>query len=284
MKDSQELHADQVKYWNGAGGGHWVDEQAHTDIMLMPVIDALLAAVDVRPGQHVLDVGCGCGATTIELAERVGPSGRVTGLDVSAPMLARARELSADLKNVDYIYILADAAAHDFGAPFADWLVSKFGVMFFGDPGAAFTNLKRALRPGAKLAFACWRPPKENPWMMEPLQAAYEFVPRLPKLDPEDPGPFSFSDPERVTRILTGAGFAKPRFTPVDLPIDLAAGKGLEAAVHQATNIGATSRALQDQPDALRAKVIESIRKLLTGYARGNSVALQGGIWIVEAG
>jgi SAM-dependent methyltransferase len=282
VKDIQTLHADQLEYWNGVGGGHWVDEQAQTDITLQPVLEALLARIELHPGQHVLDVGCGCGATTIALASRVGAAGRVTGLDVSAPMLARARHLSAGLANIDYAH--ADAAAHDFGAPFADWLFSKFGVMFFGDPVAAFANLRRALKPGARLIFACWRPFALNPWMQVPLHAAYEHVPRLPKPDPEDPGPFSFADPERVTRILTGAGFAPPRFTPVDVPMDLAAGKGLDAAVHHATNIGATSRALQDQPADLRAKAIESIRAVLKGYAKGDSVMLSGAIWIVEAG
>lgn len=282
MKSSSELHTDQVAYWNGEGGSHWVDEQTHTDIMLTPVLDALLARAEIRPGQHVLDVGCGCGATTIELSKRVGASGRVIGLDVSAPMLARARELSKGLTNVDYI--CADAAAHTFSAASADWLFSKFGVMFFGEPTAAFANLKRALKPGAKLIFACWRPPSENPWMMASLHAAYEFVPRLPKMDPRAPGPFAFADTGYVTEILTGAGFAKPRFTPVDVPIDLAAGKGLEAAVHQATSIGATSRALADQPDDLRAKAIDAIRTLFTAHVKGNTVALQGAIWLVECG
>jgi SAM-dependent methyltransferase len=282
MTDAKDLHADQVKYWNGAGGSHWVDEQTHTDIMLTPVLDALLDRADVRAGQHVLDVGCGCGATTIALSRRVGPAGRVTGLDVSAPMLARARELSAGLSNVDYV--LADAATHPFGVASADWLFSKFGVMFFGDPTTAFSNLKRALKPGGKLIFACWRPPSENPWMMVPLHAAYEHVPRLPKMNPTDPGPFAFADTNYVTRILTDAGFAAPRFTPVDVLLDIAAGKGFEAALHQATTIGATSRALQDKPADLRAKAIESIRAALKSYAKGNAVTLPGAIWIVEAG
>ncbi len=281
MADAQNLHADQVKYWNGVGGGHWVEEQAHTDITLTPVLNALLDRADVRPGQQVLDVGCGCGATTIALSKRVGAAGHVTGLDVSGPMLARAKELSAGLKNVDYI--LADASTHQFATASADWLFSKFGVMFFGDPVAAFANLRRALKPGGRLIFACWRPPRENPWMMAPLHAAYEHVPRLPKMNPTDPGPFAFADTDYVTGFLTAAGFTAPRFTPVDVPMDIAAGKGFEAALHQATNIGATSRALQDQPADLRAKAIESIRAALEPFAKGNSVTLTGAIWIVEA-
>ena len=151
------------------------------------------------------------------------------GLDISAPMLARARERSAGLGNTDYI--VADAAAHPFPAPAFDLLFSRFGVMFFGDPTAAFTNLKRALKPGGRLAFACWRKIDENPWMQVPLHAAYNHVPRLPKQGPDDPGPMSFADPERVTRILTAAGFATPRFTPAEVMLDIAAGKGLDAGL-----------------------------------------------------
>ncbi len=189
--------------------------------------------------------------------------------------------MSASLKTVEYI--CADAAVHDFAAPIADWLFSRFGVMFFGDPAAAFANLKRALKPGAKLLFACWRAPSENPWMMVPLQAAYEHVPRLPKPDPEDPGPYSFADTARVTRILIAAGFAAPRFTPVDVALDFAAGQGFDNAVRLALSVGATSRAIQDQPEDVRAKVAASVRKALSPYLKSGTVALAGAIWMVES-
>lgn len=280
MKAQHELHQDQVDYWNGEAGGRWAEEQTRIDKVLAPVIDVLFGRADVRPGQVVLDVGCGCGATSIELARRVGPAGRVVGLDVSAPMLERARHLSAAFKNVEYI--LADAARHAFPAPFAERLVSRFGVMFFGDPAAAFANLRRALKPGGRVTFACWRPITENPWMQMPLHAAYEHVPRLPKPDPEEPGPFSFADPDRVTRILTAAGFAKPSFTPVDLALDISAGGGLEGAVYQALAIGPATRALADQPEAVRAKVADSVRAALKPLAKGDTVPLGGAIWLVE--
>jgi SAM-dependent methyltransferase len=279
MKSHHELHADQVAFWNGKTGGHWAEEQERIDAMLAPVLDVLIAQAKVRVGEAVLDVGCGTGASSIELTELVGPKGEVIGLDVSAPMLERARVRSHGIANLHYIH--ADAAAHTFTHPVADLLFSRFGVMFFGDPAAAFANLKRALKPGARVAFACWRKMDENKWMQIPLHAAYEHVERMPKPGPDDPGPLSFADPDRVTRILTAAGFAKPRFTPVDLMLDIAVGGGLEGAVRQAMTMGPASRALQDQPESVLANVAESMRKALMPHAHGNSVKLAGAIWVV---
>ena len=280
MKSAQELHQDQVDYWNGPGAASWVEEQKNTDAFLKPVQDALLAHAAVQAGQTVLDIGCGCGVTTIALARQVGHRGRVIGADVSTPMVAQARRLSAGLANVEYIVV--DAATHPFPAAIADLMISRFGVMFFGDPTAAFANMHKALKPTGRLVFACWRKIDENKWMQLPLHAAYEHVPRLPKPGPEDPGPTSFADPERVTRILTGAGFAKPSFTAVDVMLDVALGGGIERAVYQSMRIGPASRALLDQPAELVAKAEQSIRAALAPHAKGDSVPLPGAIWLVD--
>ena len=280
MKSHHELHAEQIDYWNGAAGDHWADEQERIDSFLEPVLEVLIPRAHVKAHESVLDVGCGAGATTIVLANLVGPLGKAMGLDVSAPLLERARERSKGLDHTHYV--LADAAKHPFSHPFADLLFSRFGVMFFGDPTAAFKNLKTALKPGGRVLFACWRKPDENPWAMVPLQAAYQHVARLPKPEPEDPGPFSFADPDRVTRILTGAGFAKPRFTPADVTLDVASGKGLDDAVHHAMGLGPASRALKDQPEDAVAKAKHSIREALAPYAKHGSVKLGGAIWLVE--
>jgi SAM-dependent methyltransferase len=281
MKTPTELHQDQVTYWSGAGGGRWVDEAARTEIMLSRVAALLFQHTRLKPGESVLDVGCGLGPTTIELAKMVGPGGRAVGLDVSAQMIELARQRAAGQSNIEFI--ADDAVTHSFTARFADLLFSRFGVMFFGDPVAAFANLRNALKPGGRLLFACWRPLKENQWMLTPLLAAYQHVPRLPSAEPDEPGPFSFGDPDRVTRILVAAGFAKPRFTPADLTFDVAGGAGLDAATHQAMTIGATARAIQDQPDAVRAAIAQSIKKALTPFAKGNSVELPGAVWVVES-
>ena len=214
MSNPTDQHRDQIEYWNGAGGLRWVNQQKHTDFMLAPVADILLAKAGVARGASVLDLGCGCGSTTEALSDLVGPAGKVMGLDVSAPMLGIAAQRLAQRKNVDLI--CADAAQHAFPTPVVDVLVSRFGVMFFGDPTAAFVNFGKALKPGGRLVFTCWRKIDENPWMRVPLHAVYEHVPRLPKPGPEDPGPFSFADVERVKRILVDAGFSVPRISPRD--------------------------------------------------------------------
>jgi SAM-dependent methyltransferase len=281
MTDAATLHQDQIAYWNGVGGAKWVTQQARTDIMLAPVADALIAHAAVPQGANVLDIGCGCGATTLILAEKVGPNGGVTALDVSAPMLDVARRRLAGFDAVRCV--VADAATYSFSPAAADLLVSRFGVMFFGDPVAAFANMRRGLKQSGRVVFACWRPIDQNPWMQLPLHAAYKHVPRLPRPAPDDPGPFSFADPARVTRILTGAGLTPPRFTPLDVMIDLATGGGIEEAVEQACEIGATSRAIDGQPHDAVAAVKAAVREALAPHVTPTGVRLAGAVWLVDS-
>ncbi len=278
---ADERNADQIAFWNGPGGRHWVDRQQAQDVVLAPVLAAALGRAAIRPGERAVDIGCGCGASTIEIARLVGAGGRVLGIDISAPMLGRAAERLPPGLAVELVQ--ADATTHPFPAAEFDLLFSRFGVMFFAEPERSFANLRRALRPGGRLAFACWRSPRENPWLMLPLQGAYEHVPPLPKLGPEDPGPFSFADAERVRRILGAAGFATPRLEPFDLELDLAAGGGLEAAVKAALEIGPTGRAIEEQPPAVKEAVARSVRRLLTPHQRGAAVPLAAALWLVTA-
>jgi SAM-dependent methyltransferase len=177
--------------------------------------------------------------------------------------------------------LLGDAAELPLRDRGADLIVSRFGVMFFGDPVAAFANLRTGLAPGGRVRFACWRPIQENPWLQVPLHAVYEHAPRLPKPDPEEPGPFSFADVDRVTPILTSAGFTPPSFTPLDLELDLAAGGTLEDAILHASGMGPAKRALADQPENVRTAAIESIRRALAPHASTKGVRLPAAIWLV---
>lgn len=220
MTPAQAFNEDQRARWNGIDGEFWTSSQDRLDRTLAPVTGPLLAFAAPRAGSTVIDVGCGCGATTIELARAVGPSGRVIGIDLSGPMLALAAERLRKFANTSCL--LGDAAEVPLGDLGAELIVSRFGVMFFGDPVAAFANLRTGLAPGGCLRFACWRPINENPWLQIPLNAVYEHAPRLPKPDPEEPGPFAFGDTARVTRVLTAAGFAAPSFTPLDIQMDIA--------------------------------------------------------------
>jgi ubiquinone/menaquinone biosynthesis C-methylase UbiE len=276
-----ERNADQIAYWNGPAGRHWVSRQQTQDVVLAPILTAAIARAAVQPGERVIDIGCGCGATTIELGRRVGAAGRILGLDVSAPMLARAAERLPPELPVELVQ--ADATTYPFAPGGFDLLFSRFGVMFFAEPARSFANLRRALRPGGRLAFACWRAPRENPWMMLPLHAAYAHVPRLPQLGPEDPGPFSFADAERVRRILDAAGFRSIALEPLDLALDIASGGGLGAAVAAVLEIGPTSRAVEGQPAETLAAVAVSIRRALAPHQRDAAVPLAAAAWLVTA-
>jgi ubiquinone/menaquinone biosynthesis C-methylase UbiE len=281
VPESHDGNADQIAFWNGVAGRHWTDRQSVQDIVLAPVTDRLVARTDAKAGQRILDIGCGCGAIAIELARQVGPSGHVLGIDISVPMLERARQLTP--KGLPADYVLADATVYPFDPASFDLLVSRFGVMFFADPVLSFRNLRTALRPKGRLVFACWREPRENGWMMTPLMAAYKHVPKLPQLGPEDPGPFSFADEARVKRILGEAGFTDISMEACPLTFDIAAGNGLEAAVQGALEIGPASRALEGHPPEVVSAAIESIRETLTPFVRGLSVLLPGAIWVVTA-
>ncbi len=281
MTPAQTFNEYQRERWNGADGEYWRTNQDRMDRTLDPVNGPLFEFAAPRPGSTVIDVGCGCGTTTIRLADVVGPSGKVIGIDISEPMIELAKERSRELANLSFL--LGDAAGLSLDGTGAELMISRFGVMFFGDPAAAFANIRRALAPGGRLRFACWRPIQENPWLQVPLHAVYEHVPRLPKPEPEEPGPFAFADTERVQRILTAAGFRGVSLTPLDVPMDVAAGGNLDDAVFQSAAMGPTKRALADQPDAIRAAALESIRRALSPYASTSGVTLPGAVWLVAA-
>ena len=278
------VHADnsaQAEYWSSVAGPRWTDHQEHQDQVLRPVSDRLIAAAAPKPGERVIDVGCGCGATTIDFAARVSPGGEVLGLDISEPMLARAGERAA--RDLPIRLELADATVYDFDPQRADLVASRFGVMFFADPARSFANLRKGLKPGGRLAFACWREPKQNPWLITPLREAAKHAPPLPETAPDAPGPFAFASDARVRQILTDAGYADIVLTPQDLELDIAVGRGLDTAVRAAMTIGPTSRMLDGQSEAVRAAATADIRKALAGHARGDSVPLGAAIWMVTA-
>lgn len=274
-------NADQIAYWNGPGGRHWTDRQQLQDVVLAPVSKILIERAAVKAGEAVFDIGCGCGATSFDLLTQVGPGGHVTGVDISEPMLGRARELAPP--NMPIEFVLADATVYPFPPASADMLFSRFGVMFFAQPSDSFANMRKALRPGGRLAFACWRTPRDNTWMMLGLQEAYKYVPKLPEMKPDDPGPFSFASEERVRRILGEAGFSNVEMDRVDLLLDIATGRGLEAAIETTLAIGPTSRALENQPPDKIEATTQSIRTMLASHQKGDTIPLGGSIWIVTA-
>ena len=281
MATPEEINADMLAFWNGKGGDTWVARQEHTDITLAQVTDALLAFAAPRAGERVVDIGCGCGAPTLEFARAVGPSGSVVGLDISGPMLAEGerRASVAGVANVDWRQADPATAALDQ----YDLLTSAFGVMFFGDVVAAFTNMRRGAAPDARMALVCWRALAENPWMEVPMTAVAQHLPPRPKPVPNAPGMFAFADPEHVTEVVTAAGWMPPRFEKLDVELDIAAGRGLEEAVVQSTEIGAVNSWLRNQPEEVVSTAVASLRKRLEPYADGMSVRLPGAMWLISS-
>jgi SAM-dependent methyltransferase len=281
LADPAQINADQLAFWNGVGGETWVARQAHTDITLQPVSDALLAHGAPQPGENVLDVGCGCGAATLDFARAVGATGAVEALDISGSMLAEAqdRAKAAGISNVEWRQ--ADAATTALRG--YDLLTSMFGLMFFGSPVEAFTHMRGAANAGARMSFVCWRTLAENPWMEVPMSAVARHLPPRPKGDPNGPGMFAFANADRVSEILMAAGWAPPRLEKLDCDIDIAAGHGLEEAVAQSTKIGAVNSWLRNQPAEIVIPAVESLRDSLVPYVNGPSVRLPAAMWLVSS-
>src|SRR5262245_18186906 len=199
-------NVEQAEYWSGTGGEHWVAEQARYDRMVTGFGDRVVEVLSPRAGERVLDVGCGNGALSLAIGPLVAPEGSVLGLDISGPMLAVAgrRARAAGQENVGFER--GDAQVHDLPDGGFDAVVSRFGVMFFDDPQAAFANLARALRPGGRIVIACWQELMANSWLMVPVAAALTQVPMPDLGELAGPGPFSLAKPDDVRSVLDGAG------------------------------------------------------------------------------
>ncbi|MGD0676064.1 MAG: class I SAM-dependent methyltransferase [Polyangiaceae bacterium] len=270
-------NADQIAYWNGPTGDRWAGEQVAIDLAFAAFTTKLFECARLRRNGRVLDVGCGCGTTTLTAAEAVGPGGAVVGVDVSAPMLARARQRSVGRPSISYV--LADAAEHGFHRTF-DAIISRFGIMFFRRPAVAFARLRNALRSDGTLAFVCWRAERENDWVSVPAAVAASFVSPEPEASKDDPGPFAFADAPKVKAILDEAGFHDVAIMPFDADVVLSE-KGLDEAVRFAMTTGPTARRLKDVDDVTKAEVGAALATRLRPLVSGTRVALRGGVWLV---
>jgi SAM-dependent methyltransferase len=238
-------NAAQRAFWNGPQGESWVTNQTALDALHAGVAALLLAEAAPPPRARVLDIGCGAGASTLAFAAAVGPRGTVTGIDISEPLLAHARARAEDAGAPNVAVLAADAAHHPFAAAEADQVVSRFGLMFFADPVAAFRNIATALRPGGTLVFVAWAPADRNPWFALPLAAAVERLGPAGPADPDAPGPMAFRDVARVTGLLAAAGFTDAAGTARAVDLHLAG--GLDAAAALALRVGPATRHVRDK-------------------------------------
>ncbi|MCP3983910.1 MAG: class I SAM-dependent methyltransferase [bacterium] len=275
--------SDQEEYWN-EHGNTWVVWQERLDRQIAPHGQLALDALAVKPDEAILDVGCGCGDTLLALAERVGVGGRVVGLDVSAPMLERARERVANAGADQVTIQQGDAAKASLTAESFDALFSRFGVMFFEEPIEAFSNFHRALRPGGRMAFVCWRGPQDNPWITVPMAAVAPLLEFPPPPPPGSPGMLALADEERLRGILAEAGFTEIKLQPED--IAMAPGGGtLDGAVEVFMEVGPVASVLRNSgaDDATRQRVEDAVRQAFAAEGGDEQLELGSGCWLVTA-
>lgn len=273
---SDVVNVEQAEAWNGPEGEHWASHRAHgpTDID-----HALLDAARVDPAVRALDVGCGVGDLTRAAARRAS-AGHAHGLDLSAPQLARARELAAEDGLTNVTFEQGDAQTHPLPAGGFDVALSRFGVMFFGDPVAAFANVAGALRPGGRLAFVCPQSAADQPWYTVPLAGLHGDG--TPPGLPEDgaPGMFSLARRGRISAVLAAAGFADVRPEPLDAPMGF--GPTLDDAVGFYLGSGPVRAAIEARPD-LAEVARDRLGAALEPYAGPAGVVIPATHWLVTA-
>jgi SAM-dependent methyltransferase len=268
MRTSRDGNADQAEYWEQRSSS-WIAAEEFTTLVTGSFGRRAIDALALEPGERVLDVGCGTGPTTVELARQVAPGGAVRGVDIAPSMLEAARARAKD-KGVDNVtFVVADAQSDDFGDNAFDAVFSQFGVMFFSDPAAAFANFRRTLSERGRLAFACWQDVFVNEWMLVPGSAVVAVTGNLPPMPaPGEPGPFSLADPTRVEELLAGAGFGSIKVTPCAEQIVLPADR-VDMVVQAASRVGAVREALEANDDpvfheqlraAVHAALVERVR------------------------
>lgn len=271
---------EQAQSWDGVGGEHWVEQQERREAMFAALTPHLLDAARITAGCRVLDIGCGCGGTTRAAARRAG-DGEALGVDLSRAMLAEAGRLAAaeGLERVRFAW--ADAQTHPFPAGAFDVALSRFGVMFFADPVAAFTNIGRGLRSGGRLAFLCWRDVSENAFVSLPRAVLSRFGELPDPARPGEPGPFSLADPERVTAMLTAAGFTEIAVRSVDEPMRM--GSDVADAVDYQMGIPVARAMAAGLDEQARAAGTAALREALEPYQGPDGVILPGAAWLVTA-
>lgn len=281
MEAQDQPNSDQIAFWNGDAGQRWVDDQEAMDATLAPFGEAAMEAIGVPRGGEVIDLGCGCGGTTLELARRTGPMGRVLGVDISTPMLARAVQRANGASLDHTLFVNTDASSYPFEPQAFDVAFSRFGVMFFDKPAAAFANIRKALRPQGRLGFVCWRALAENEWVTVARDVALRHVAPPEPAGPGAPGPFAFAEPAHVASVLGRAGFTGITLRPFDHAMRHE-GDVAEIAATMA-RMGPASRLIADAPEDVRGRIADDLAEAIAPRHDGKGIDLAAAAWIVTA-
>lgn len=265
-------NADQQVFWTDLAGPTWVAQMDGMDTKLAPLLEGVLARADLQSGEHVLDIGCGAGTSTIAAATHVQDTGSVLGVDISATLLEVATARASGLASASFS--VSDAQTHRFQPESFDCLISRLGVMFFEDPLSAFVNMTNALRPGGRMAFATWGAIPENPYFTMPARVSKSVLGSVPRTDPDAPGPFAFREPARVLSILENAGLKD--LNVQETALELTPGGDAQAVAELMCEIGPAQRALQhfEAGAQARAELSTSIAEGLAPYQTANGIRI----------
>ena len=274
-------NAEQAEFWSGVAPT-WIELEAQFERVGGPPGLLAVDRLQLSPGQRVVDLGCGIGPTSLEIARRVGPDGAVVGVDISEEMLAGARRAAerAGLSNVSFV--LADVQEHDLGEAAFDAAFSRFGVMFYADPVAAFSNIRRSIRPGGRLSFVCWQTVFDNEWMLVPGMAAMSVVGELPVPGPDEPGPFSLADPDKVRAVLGGAGFSEVELEPHN-DVIVESEDRIPLVVEASVRMGPAREAVRERGPEVEEQVRRAVEDALRQRVEGGELRATRGVLLVTA-
>ena len=276
-----EVNKNQRDFWSGKGGDIWVERQNAMDTMLSPLGEAALNKLNLNEGENVLDIGCGCGHTTLNIAKRISSDGQVTGLDISEPMLKRAKESANEMSISNASFNCVDVQTDDIGEEVYSAAFSRFGVMFFEDPVAAFCNINKSLITGASLSFVCWQSPALNPWQSLFIEAVKKYV-DLPSPPPRSPSPFAFMESEYVSSILEESNFQNIMIEGHEAEVNMFSGRSLSDSVKDYISINpVVSGMLKDSTEQEKTEIINSAIEAFSPYYSAKGLMFPSATWLV---
>ena len=272
----------QKQFWSGAGGDVWVDKQREMDIMLNPLGQKAIGQLILEEHTKILDIGCGCGATTIEIAKMI-PKGHVTGLDISIPMLDRAEKFASEMSLSNIDFQVKDVQTEEINSNHYDIAFSRFGVMFFEDPYEAFKNINQAIKENGQLVFVCWQNPSLNPWQSLSLQVIKEYL-DLPSPPPKSPGPFAFEDKDYIEDILKGSDFKDISIADNQEDIVMFSGKSIREACEDYLTINpVVTEMLKNSGNELKEEILEALIAKFSSFHNNDGLLFPSATWIVSA-
>lgn len=278
----EDKNVKQKEFWSGAGGDVWVNKQKEMDIMLNPLGQRAIDKLDLSNGKRILDIGCGCGATTLEIAKMI-PEGKIIGVDISEPMLNQARKDALEMSLSNTEFVVQDVQTDEISKDAFDIAFSRFGVMFFEDSYVAFKNINNSLKIGGQLSFVCWQEPLLNPWQSLSIQVIKQFI-DLPAPAPKSPGPFAFEDKSYIEDILDRSNFKEINIDDNQEEIIMFSGKSLKEASEDYLTINpVVTEMLKNSPKELKEEILEALIIKFSDFHEDHGLVFPSATWIVTA-